>query len=338
MKKICLYLLLLACAAAPHSCDAVTAAYNRLFYRIEELYPAKGFGFDRQAKNQAMREKVYCISASDMEKESMVHLRRMAAEHFLAVAYTPQCFIGKKRAESFLLRTSRKAAAIPAALVVDCSQADFLRRFGAGFTTIAVLRRAGVKRMVVFDGAHHLTGLALMPDLILLPVMDVGSERYICHGFVRDAVPLRYILHIIRRNRLPISCVISPRFATCAKTPGALRDIIIRMIRECPAAIPGVRKEPLPAAEIIVNPRYQAAFLPGGDVLLHIKKGGWFPIKGNLRLRRIYAGGVPPGKIGGGKIAQLTVIDRPHCVYDLLWMAFRAGFGIYPGQGRDAER
>lgn len=136
--------------------------------------------------------------------------------------------------QRWLLRASTEAAvALGIDAVVDASQADALRAEAGGRGTAAALRRAGICRAVIIDGAHHLPGLALEPELAILPVVEVRGTPYACHVHVRDAVSVPALAAWSAAAGLRTVFCTTPRLWTLAKTKRAMAEILARALAAC---------------------------------------------------------------------------------------------------------
>lgn len=73
----------------------------------------------------------------------------------------------------------------------------------------AIMPPASLKRIVIFDGGHHLATLATAPQMLLIPT--AGS--YAAHTFMADAMSVAKIKAIIKEMGLPTIVVTAPRWA-----------------------------------------------------------------------------------------------------------------------------
>lgn len=133
----------------------------------------------------------------------------------------------------WLMEASTEAAvALGVDAVVDASAADGLRSTTAGRETARRLREAGILRTVVFDGGHHLPGLALEPDLAILPVLRLRGTAYACHIHLRDAVPLPALARYAAAMGLRTRFFTVPRLFTMAKTKNAMAALLVKALAE----------------------------------------------------------------------------------------------------------
>ncbi len=111
-------------------------------------------------------------------------------------------------------------------VIVDCSYSDRLRRMPEGFNSVLLCKQYGIRRIVVFDGGHHLASLPLNPDFILLPLTAVGNHmRYVNHAFMRDAIPLNNVSEIVNHLELDTVMMHTSRIRTIAKTKGSMGEL-----------------------------------------------------------------------------------------------------------------
>lgn len=116
-------------------------------------------------------------------------------------------------------------------VIVDCSYADRLRRMPEGFNSILLCKQYGIRRIVVFDGGHHLASLALNPDFILLPLTTVGNHmKYVNHAFMRDAIPLNNVSEIVNYLELDTVMMHTSRIRTIAKTKGSMGELARQLL------------------------------------------------------------------------------------------------------------
>lgn len=156
--------------------------------------------------------------------------RRPPAGAFAVLANTPSEYENRPQDyQAWLLQASTEAAvAVGVGAVIDCSAADRLRCGRAGRETAEELRAAGILRAVVFDGGHHLPGLALEPEILLIPVLIKNGRAYACHASIRDAVPLPALLRAMRRAGLRTACFTAPRLLTMAKSKNAMALLLTK--------------------------------------------------------------------------------------------------------------
>lgn len=172
-----------------------------------------------------------------------------------------------------VLAVTEAAARLGARLMVDCTDADLARLTPSGWRSVLLAKRAGIWRMVVFDGAHHLPALAADPELLLLPVLTAGRQPLVVHGYVRDALPLAALRRVLRATgREPVLLTI-PRLSLPLKEHLPLRLVALQVLRRLAEADPpSPPEEPVrrsgrgrSLAGVVV--KAGAAWLPGGIVL-----------------------------------------------------------------------
>lgn len=151
------------------------------------------------------------------------------AEHgFLVIANTPYDFQGKTTVQQLkLLEQSTQAAQkMGAKLVIDASIPDALRVTKQGFTTLQSLKKAGIMRMVVFDGGHHLLTIALDPELVVMPVTEAQDGRcYVNHAYTRDAMPETMVAEIAKELKVNTVLFEVPRLTSAVKTKHAMAEL-----------------------------------------------------------------------------------------------------------------
>lgn len=121
-------------------------------------------------------------------------------------------------------------------VVVDTTRSDLGRLTEPALGQAAEMKESGIIRMVVWDGAHHLPSLQLRPDVIVLPVMaDRSARQWVCHGSLRDAVPLDLLLELLDRIGWKGWVVAVPRLSTLAKADRSLAFLAGRVLHliEC---------------------------------------------------------------------------------------------------------
>lgn len=147
------------------------------------------------------------------------------------LVYTPwelRRLPGEERGK-FLLATTQAAVRLGVRVVVEASAADGARLSPEGKKAADLLRVHGILRVVLFDGAHHLPGLRVPGDVLLLPVMRLPGERELVavHGYIRDALPVswlqRYVAAMPATHR-PV-LVLIPRFGGYLKAAPAMGQI-----------------------------------------------------------------------------------------------------------------
>ncbi|MDI6871168.1 MAG: hypothetical protein QME79_07400 [Bacillota bacterium] len=178
-----------------------------------------------------------------------------------------------------VLAVTRAAAKLGARLMVDCTDADLGRLTPAGWRSVLLAKRAGIWRMVIFDGAHHLPALAADPEILLLPVLRVGGEPLVIHGYVRDALPLAALRRVLAAAGLEPVMFTIPRLSLPLKEHLPLRLVVLEALgRMTGAPAPSPAGQPcrpgdrLPLARIVVQGG--AARLPGGLLLAARRAGG----------------------------------------------------------------
>lgn len=123
------------------------------------------------------------------------------------------------------------AIKLKARLMVDCTNADLARLTPAGWRSVLRAKQAGLWRLVVFDGAHHLPALAADPELLLLPILRSGREALIIHGYVRDALPLASLQRVLANTGLEPAILTIPRFSLPLKENLPLRLVALQVLR-----------------------------------------------------------------------------------------------------------
>lgn len=124
-------------------------------------------------------------------------------------------------------------------VVVDTTRSDLGRLTEPAFAQAAEMKGAGIVRMVIWDGAHHLPSLRLRPDVVVLPVMaDRSARLWVCHGTMRDAVPLDVLLELFDRIGSKGWVVAVPRLSTLAKADRSLAFLAHRVLLSIERADP----------------------------------------------------------------------------------------------------
>jgi hypothetical protein len=195
---------------------------------------------------------------------------------------------------------TRAAVRLGARLLVDCTDADLARLTPLGWRSVLLAKRAGLWRMALFDGAHHLPALAADPELLLLPVLHAGRQPLIVHGYVRDALPLTALRRVLRATgREPVLLTI-PRLSLPLKGNLPLRLVVLQVLRRLAEAVPSspgrssrppddeARRSGGGSGLAGVAVRAGAARLPGGIVLAAGRAG-----EAELALTRAPGGGPP---------------------------------------------
>lgn len=111
-------------------------------------------------------------------------------------------------------------------LLVQCSGMDAWHTTPGGWGTLQDLRN-GTLRVVIFDGGHHLPTLALQPDLVIVPV-TIG---YAAHGYMKDALPVKCLIEILRQENLSFPVVTVPRWAL-VKTEDSMNRIAVKAVND----------------------------------------------------------------------------------------------------------
>ncbi|MGE5623660.1 MAG: hypothetical protein ACM3UP_01390, partial [Methanocella sp.] len=250
-----------------------------------------------------------------------------------------------------VLAITRAAVRLGARLMVDCTDADLARLTPVGWESLLLAKRAHLWRLVVFDGAHHLPGLAADPEILLLPLLRTGGMDLIVHGYVRDALPLAGLRQVMQSaERSPLLLTL-PRVSLPLKETLPLEFVALRILRlvaggsgVAPPRISTGRREdsPPPGASLSgVVLGEAAARLPNGVVLAARREGA--PIRSERLLpgaresaTRTWVGvshgnfallhppvPPPPGERSGGAAgarpeARLVQLGWPVSVWDLL--------------------
>lgn len=249
-----------------------------------------------------------------------------------------------------VLDVTRAAVALGARLMVDCTDADLARLTAPGWESLLLAKRAGLWRLVVFDGAHHLPGLAADPELLLLPLLSAGGVSLIVHGYVRDALSLAGLRQVMRSaGRSPVLLTL-PRVSLPLKETLPLEFVVrraLRLVDEGGEEVPGgpdrgrQTDSPGEAALRGVVRGEAAARLPNGVVLAARREGdllsvarlvpgargpvtaAWVGVShGTFTLRRPPAPPLPRRRAGaaGGDPGKtgLVQLGWPVSVWDLL--------------------
>jgi hypothetical protein len=114
-------------------------------------------------------------------------------------------------------------------ILVECSGMDGWHTSVQGQRDLEAMR-GKVLRVVIFDGGHHLPTLALRPDLVIIPV----TWGYAAHGYMKDAVSVKTVTDIIRREKINCPVITVPRWSL-VKTPASLSRIAMRALTALPA-------------------------------------------------------------------------------------------------------
>ncbi|MGE5578325.1 MAG: hypothetical protein ACM3TT_14165 [Syntrophothermus sp.] len=159
-------------------------------------------------------------------------LRRRKPAPGGVLVYTPWELrrIPEEKRGDFLLETATAAVRLGVRVVVEASDADAAQITPQGMAAAAYLKAHKVLRVVIFDGAHHLPGLRVPADVLLMPVMRYpgpgvgGGELMVIHGYVRDALPLSWIISYLQRlpaEKRPVMVTI-PRLGAFIKPAPAM--------------------------------------------------------------------------------------------------------------------
>lgn len=152
-----------------------------------------------------------------------------------AVFRTARAPLGGKSDGERVRLITEAAIRLGARLIVDCTDADLARLTPAGWQSVRAAKQAGLWRMVVFDGAHHLPALAAAPELLLLPLLNAGGQRLIIHGYVRDALPLPVLQRTLRRSGSHPVLVTLPRLSLPLKENLPLGLVVRQALRQVAA-------------------------------------------------------------------------------------------------------
>lgn len=109
--------------------------------------------------------------------------------------------------------------------VVDASAADHIYTYPEGLGLAKRLRKAGIKRLVIFDGGHHVAGLPLEPDGLLVPVTIWKGAEMLDHAYTRDAMDVDLLRDVIKNENLASYMVLFPRLSVTAKTPRGMAGL-----------------------------------------------------------------------------------------------------------------
>lgn len=128
-----------------------------------------------------------------------------------------------------------------ARVVIDATLADLGRLVNPARKQALGLRQSGVVRVVIWDGAHHLSTLCLEPDVMIVPVLrGAGGRRMVCHGRLKDAVPLEDLLQLLSSIGWRGWVLGVPRLLTLAKADRSVdywaREALHSIVRATPAS------------------------------------------------------------------------------------------------------
>jgi hypothetical protein len=221
----------------------------------------------------AVRDERFVVLDGREAVEWAARGRRLPFGRALIVVNPPEIFEGvPNRARGRLIADITTAAIrLGATLMVDCTNADLARLEADGLRSIESAR-GRLWRMVVFDGAHHLPGLALRPEILLAPVTVVGQVSYINHGYVRDAVPWSDLVRTLDGVGTRPVVFALPRLSTPVKSKSPLgvlgREALRIIVR---SARPGViASEQLGGGQV---PLTEWAARRGGPPLARVSSG-----------------------------------------------------------------
>lgn len=146
---------------------------------------------------------------------------------FFIVTVVPEDLMGIDLDEQFFLMRKFTDAAIrlKADVIVDASIGDHLHTYPAGLEMAEELRANNIRRLVVFDGGHHIAGLPLEPDALLVPVTDWRNERFLDHAFTRDAVRISTLQSVMSREGIDSYIALFPRLGIAVKNPSAMAGL-----------------------------------------------------------------------------------------------------------------
>jgi len=149
-------------------------------------------------------------------------------DNFLIIVNTPYDYQGKTMAQQLKLLAESTAAAekLGAKLVIDSSTPDQLRATKQGYAGVLALKEAGIMRMVIFDGGHHLPTLALNPELAVMPVTKAqDGQTYINHPYLRDAISQAAVTEIVRDIKTDTILFEIPRLRAIVKPKSAMGEV-----------------------------------------------------------------------------------------------------------------
>lgn len=151
---------------------------------------------------------------------------------FLFLTITPDDLQGMQLDDQFFLMRKFVDAAIKLKVdaVVDASMGDHLHTYPEGLKMAEDLRANGIKRLVVFDGGHHISSLPLEAEGLLIPVTNWRGSQYLDHTFTRDAVNIPELREIMSRERIESFIARFPRISITAKTPRAMAGLAAQAI------------------------------------------------------------------------------------------------------------
>lgn len=146
---------------------------------------------------------------------------------FLFVSIVPDDLQGLQFDDQFVLmrRFTDAAIRLKADAIVDASIGDQLHTYPAGMEMAKELRQHGIKRFVIFDGGHHVAGLPLEPDCMLVPVTNWQGEQFLDHGFTRDAIKVSDLRAVMKKEQIDSYIALFPRLGIGVKTPSAMSGL-----------------------------------------------------------------------------------------------------------------
>lgn len=241
-----------------------------------------------------------------------------------------------------VLAITEAAVRLKARLMVDCTDADLARLTPPGRQSVTLARRAGIWRLVVFDGAHHVPPLATRPELLLVPILRAGGWPLVVHGYVRDALPLPQLLTVLRALGSDPAVFTLPRLSLPLKEAWPLRLVAERVLYRVATAPPRRPWPPRPgphpsagddpAVNLQAGPGYLR--LPDGRFVAVTSYGLFRPFSPRSRLARLR---LPPEARRAP--ADLLRLGWPLSVWDLLLHhpAAVAGWGGLPREADWSE-
>ncbi|MHB0976372.1 MAG: hypothetical protein ACYC1U_04155 [Candidatus Aquicultorales bacterium] len=145
---------------------------------------------------------------------------------FLFVSVLPRDFVDPVDDKFARLRDiTVKAIDLKADVIIDASIGDHLHTYPVGLQLAKKLHSKGIKRFVIFDGGHHVAGLPLEPEALLVPVTKWQGDLYLDHAFTRDAIKIKDLRRVMKTEDIQSYVALFPRLGMTIKTPSGMAGL-----------------------------------------------------------------------------------------------------------------
>jgi len=111
-------------------------------------------------------------------------------------------------------------------VIIECSGLDTWHTTPAGSAYLPLIYRKAY-RVVIFDGGHHLPGVGLSPDIIIVP----QYAGYAAHGYMPDGMRVEKLRKLLVETGASSILVAVPRFRL-VKTESSLTGITREILKE----------------------------------------------------------------------------------------------------------